>query len=84
MTAFSFSRTVRFNFEILNVCMMQYSTSIKLFSFVICFINKKCGSGHRKLRVCVVTSPNGLVHMLLVIRLEHKFGCFSFIVASKD
>ena len=24
-------------------------------------------------------APNGLVHILLVIRLEHKFGCFSFI-----
>ena len=28
-------------------------------------------------------APNGLVHILIVIRLEHKFGCFSVIVASK-
>ena len=28
-------------------------------------------------------APNGLMNILLVIRLEHKFGCFSFIAASK-
>ena len=70
----SFSRTVRFNFGILNVCILQYSISIKLFSFVICFIKKiyeHRNKGHQKIlmdfvSLFVSSLPNQSVFYIFV------------------
>ena len=62
-------KNTQINTDLKSIMIFHYITSVALAIE---------SSGYVWLR-----APNSLVHILLVIRLEHKFGCFSFIVASK-